>query len=381
MEIKNFKKAANRIKQAVKEKERIILYGDADLDGIASVIILKETIKNLGGEVDTVYFPDRESEGYGLNKTALKILKPKAPALLVTLDLGIGNVKEVLIAKELRFEVIIIDHHQVLEKVPQASIIIDPKQKEDKYPFKEFANAGIVYKFSQLLLGKKMSASLNNNFLELTALATIADMMVEDDENKGFIEEGLKILRYTFRPSLRILWDMSSVNSVSDRQIAQNMIGILNAGRTISHLNEAYSFLISTSLEEAKEQAVELKARNLEKKLRIKEITAEVEEVIAESEGPIVFEGGPDWHLILIGSVASRICDKFDKPTFIFKKTEKESPGTVRVPKGINAVEAMASCKHLLETFGGHPAAAGFRVKKENIAKFKEGLIKYFKNL
>ena len=125
----------------------------------------------------------------------------------------------------------------------------------------------------------------------------------------------------------------------------------------------------------------ELQAKSREKKLRIKEITAEVEEVIAESGEPIVFEGGSDWHLILIGSVASRICDRYEKPTFIFRKGEKESPGTVRVPKGMNAVEAMASCKRFLKTFGGHPAAAGFRVKNENIASFKEGLIKYFKNL
>ncbi len=381
MEIKNFKKAAGRIKQAVKKKERIILYGDSDLDGVASVIILKETIKNLGGEVDAVYFPDRESEGYGLNKSALKVLKPKAPALLITLDLGISNIKEVLLANKLGFEVMIIDHHQPLEEIPQASIIVNPKQPGDKYPFKEFANAGLVYKFAQLLLGKKMSASLNNDFLELTALATISDMMIETDENEVFIEKGLKILRYTFRPALRILWDISSINSVSDRQIAQNMIGVLNAGKTVDHLNEAYSFLISCSLEEAKEQAEELRAKNWEKKLRIKEITAEVEEAIVESKEPIVFEGGSDWHLILIGSVASRICDRYEKPTFIFKKGEKESPGTVRMPKGINAVEAMASCKHLLKTFGGHPPAAGFRVKNENIAAFKEGLIEYFKNL
>ena len=128
-EIKNLKKAANRILKAIKSKEKIILYGDADLDGITSVIILQETIKNLRGEVTSVYFPDRENEGYGINKTALNILKDIAPALLISLDLGIGNVEEVKLAKKLGFEVIIIDHHELLYEPPEASIIVDPKQE------------------------------------------------------------------------------------------------------------------------------------------------------------------------------------------------------------------------------------------------------------
>ena len=137
MEIKNLKRAAGRIKRAIKNKEKIILYGDADLDGAASVIILKESIKNLGGKVARVYFPDREKEGYGLNQKALNLLKKEAPALLILLDCGISNFKEIKLAKKLSLKVIIIDHHEVLEKLPEAEIIIDPKQPGDKYSFKE----------------------------------------------------------------------------------------------------------------------------------------------------------------------------------------------------------------------------------------------------
>ena len=138
-EIKNIKKAGQRILEAAVSKEKIILYGDADMDGVASVIILKEALEILGNSPVQVYFPDREKEGYGLNKEALKFLEKFSPALLITLDCGIGNVKEVDLAKKMGFEVIIVDHHEALQKLPQASIIVDPKQPEDKYPFKGFA--------------------------------------------------------------------------------------------------------------------------------------------------------------------------------------------------------------------------------------------------
>lgn len=378
-EIKNFKKAARRIQKAIKGKEKIILYGDADLDGVASAIILKETIKNLGGEAEAVYFPNREKEGYGLNNVVLKFLKPIAPALLITLDLGIGNFAEVVEAGKMGFEVIIIDHHQALSRLPKASIIIDPKQPGDKFPFKEMANTGIIYKFSQLLLKDKISDNLNKDFLSLTALATIADMMVETDENKVFIDQGLNVLSESFRPGLRVLWEKSRIDSVSTRQIAQNMIAVLNAGETINHLNESYLFLISTDLTVAEKLVEKLQVKHWQKKERIKDINLEIENLIKKSDEPIVFIGDADWNLILLGSVASRICDKHGKPTFIFKKGEKDSPGTVRMPKGLNGVEAMNSCQRLLKTYGGHPLAAGFRVENKNLEKFKECLIKYFK--
>ena len=177
MEIKNLKKAAERIKKAIKNKENIILYADADLDGTCSLLILEETIKNLGGEVKAIYFPDREEEGYGINEKALDYLKRYSPALFIALDCGISNFKEIEKAKELGFEVIIIDHHKILEKLPKADIIVDPRQKGERYPFKEFATCGIVFRLSALLLGKKLTGLLENNSIELVALATLADLM------------------------------------------------------------------------------------------------------------------------------------------------------------------------------------------------------------
>lgn len=177
MEIKNLGKAAKRISEAIENKEKIILYGDADLDGVSSVIILKESVQTLGGKVAAVYFPDRETEGYGISQTGLLFLKKYSPALLVAIDCGIGNFKETKLAKKLGFKVIIVDHHEILDKLPEAEIIVDPKQKGDRYPFKKLAATGLAFKLAQLLFKNKMTAGLKRNFLELVALATIADMM------------------------------------------------------------------------------------------------------------------------------------------------------------------------------------------------------------
>lgn len=380
MEIKNLKKAANRILKAVKNKEKIILYGDSDMDGISSVIILKETLLNLGGKIEDIYFPDREEDGYGLNEKALNFLQKGLPALLIILDCGIGSFEGVKLAKKMGFEVIIIDHHVVLEKLPEASIIVDPKQKGDSYPFKELAATTLSFKLCQLLLGKKLSENLENNFLELVALATIADMMPETDENKTFIDEGLKSLESTFRPGLKSFFEIDSTKDFfSTRQIAQKIISTLNISIPKDHLNKSYELLTTSSLSEAKILIVELSEKAEQKRTRIKEIVEEVERRTLKKENEIlVLEGDPYWPILLNGPVASKICYSYQKPTFIFKKGEKESQGSLRMPKGLNGVEALMSCKEFLITFGGHPPAAGFRLKNKDLEKFKKCLVGHF---
>ncbi len=201
--IKNLEKAAERIKKAVQNNERIILYGDSDLDGISSVVILEEAIKSLGGKADSVFFPDRETDGYGINLKALDLLKDKAPALFITLDLGIGNSKEVEAANKMGFEVIVVDHHETLFGIPEAAIIVDPKQEADEYPFKGLANVGVTFNLCMELLGSGISENLKNSFLELAALGTIADMVPQVEQNQEIIEEGLRSLKNTFRPALK----------------------------------------------------------------------------------------------------------------------------------------------------------------------------------
>ncbi len=377
--IKNIEKAAERIRKAVKNNERIILYGDSDLDGISSVVILEEAIKGLGGHIDVAYFPDRENDGYGINLKALERLKDQAPALFITLDLGIGNLEEVDMANKMGFEVMIVDHHEQLFDAPKAFIIVDPKQKEDGYPFKGLANVGIAFNLCEEILGDKISKSLRNSFLELAALGTIADMVPQVEQNQKIIEEGLRSLKNTFRPALRAFLEILGGGKVFEDSLPK-IISALNSAESVNFINESYLLLTSSSVEECKEMAHTLLNKNQFKQGQIKNILQEVERRISQApDAQIVFEGDPSWKLTLAGPVASIICNKYEKPVFIYKRLDSESCGSVRNPKGTNSVDAMKECDAFLVTYGGHAQASGFRVKNHDLDRFKKCLNDYFK--
>ena len=377
--IKNIEKAAERIKKAVKNGETIILYGDSDLDGISSTVVLGEAIKGLGGNVDCAFFPDRENDGYGINLKALDMLKEKAPALLITLDLGIGNFKEVDVANKMGFEVIIVDHHEPLAKVPKASIIVDPKQEGDSYSFKGLANVGIAFNLSMELLGEDVSKSLKNSFLELTALGTIADMVPQIEQNQEIIEEGLRSLKNTFRPALRSFLDILGDGKVFEQSLPK-IISALNSAESLNFENESYLLLTSSDKKQCMEIAQTLLDKNQYKQTQIKNIVQEVERRISQKpDQTVIFEGDPSWKLTLAGPVASIICNKYGKPAFIFKKMDKESCGSVRNPKDTNSVDAMKSCDGILITYGGHALASGFRIKNEHLKEFEKCLNDFFK--
>ena len=376
--IKNIEKAAERIKKAVQDKERIILYGDSDLDGISSVVILEEAIKNLGGQVDCAFFPDRENDGYGINLKALDMLKDKAPALLVTLDLGIGNLTEVDVANEMGFEVIIVDHHEPLDGVPKASMIVDMKQLDDIYPFKGLANVGVTYNLCMEMLEDGISESLKNSFLELAALGTIADMVPQVEQNQEIIEQGLRSLKNTFRPALRAFLDILGAKVFEDS--LPKVISALNAAESLNFENESYLLLTSSDKEKCREIAQMLLDKNFNKQVQIKNVVQEIERRISQKpDEHIIFEGDPSWKLTLAGAVASIMCNKYAKPAFIYKKMDSESCGSVRNPKGTNSVEAMKTCASFLMTYGGHVNASGFRVKNENLEEFRGCLNDFFK--
>ncbi len=371
-EIKNLKKTAKRILKAVKSKEKIVIYGDSDLDGVTSVIILKECIRNLGGETTAVYFADRERDGYGITEKGLFYLKKYSPALFLALDCGIGNFEEIKIAKKLGFEVIVIDHHEILDKLPSASIIVDPKQKGDKYPFKYFAAVGIVFRLTKILLGEKMTEALKNNFLELVALATIADMMPRVEDNEQMIIEGLGSLKSSWRPGIQALFELEpEINKVNS---------ILNIRDVEKGLPAAFRLLTSTDRKEAEKLAKKLLEKGAEKREKIREIIEEVEEKITGKEKePIIFEGKENWELIYLGIVDSILSQKTQKPVFLYKKGKEESQGSIRAPSGFNTVQAMKKCSENLITYGGHPQASGFKINNKHLEQFKECLSNYFK--
>ena len=411
MEIKNLKKAGQRILKAIKNQEKIILYGDADLDGVSSVIILEETIKSLANTIYNrqrvknrrarshisdertdyiqrggllfVYFPDRGKEGYGLNFPALKLLKKDKPALLVTLDCGISNYEEAKLAKKLDFELIIIDHHEVLNnKLPQASIIVDPKQKGDRSFFKEFATVGIAFKLVKIIFHNNIPDDLQIKFLQMVALGTIADMMKREKDNKIFVEEGFKYLKNSPIIAIKSFLKSSYIKNINEfSQKITQIISLLNVRDVKNNLPISFRLLTASSLENAEDIVEKLLCKNTIRKEKIKKIVREIETNRFNSEEPIILTGKSSWDLLLLGTAASIISRKYNKPTFLFKKDKDRIQGTSRTSKGFNLVRAMEKCAYYLKTYGGHPKAAGFSLKNKNLDKFKQCLIKYSKNL
>ncbi len=379
--IKNIDKAAERLKKAAKNKEKIVLHGDSDLDGISSVVILKEALQEIKADVSFVYFPDRGGkEGYGLSFEAIDYLKKeiKANFLMVVLDSGITSFEQIKKAENSGIEVIVVDHHQPFENLPDASLIVNPKQIKDNYFFKNLANAGIVFKLVEEIFKNEIPLEKKDSFLELTALATISDMMEQEKDNKFFIEKGLKSLENTQRKSLKILKEAVKKGS-SIKETAQKMIALLNVGKIINHKAEGYNLLVSQNNDEIKKIIKKLIVRSNEKHLRVEQIMKEIESKSNFSEN-VIFEYSNEWESFLLGSVASKLYQKTKKTVFLLSVGKEKSKGAVRAPSDVNAVDVMLKNSDILETFGGHPPAAGFVVKNENIEEFKKRLIEYFDN-
>ena len=381
MKIKNIEKAAERIIKAAKDKERIIIYGDSDMDGISSMIVLKETIDNISKDNDILAFSPMRNDGHGLNSKALEFIKSKTnKGLIITLDCGITNFEEIKNAKESGFSIIVVDHHKALGGVPiDAEIVVAPKQEGDETLFKEYANVGLTFKLAEEILKDKMSPMLRESFLELVALGTISDMMIEEGENKEWIEEGLKKIEMSNRPSIRAIFSiLNPMDFTSKRDMVSKVNSALNSSSMNDYVHKTYLFLLENDFDKAVETAKELIDESNKKQREVAQLTNELIEKFSKEETNVIFDGSYFWKGEHLGAVASRLCNFFNKPVFIYRKGEENSRGTVRVPKGFDAVKAMDSCKNLLLMYGGHPPAAGFTIKNGNIDLFKESLIKYF---
>ncbi len=361
--MKNLKKVAKRIKDAVKNNEKIVLYCDADLDGVVSAIVLEETIKELGGKSVT-YVSNRDKWGYGLSKKAVFDMRKEAPGILISLDCGISNFDGAKEAKKRKFELIIIDHHQVLDKLPCGALILDPMQKGDRYPFKKLANAGVVYKLAEEIL-KDRFIEKKNSFLEIVSVATIADMVPKEADNKEILKEGLKLLENPENAALSLL------KKEYKKEFLDKTVSLLNVSKAKGRTNKAYLFLKGKNLLE------EMKADQLKRKKKMEKEEKRIFKKIKEDD-LIIFEEGK-FPSCLAGSLASRVIREYKKPVFLYVKEKDAVRGSVRVLSDQDSVKAMASCKKYLLSFGGHAPAAGFILKEKNIEKFKSCLIKYFK--
>lgn len=381
--ILNLKETALLIKKIAKEKSRVIIYADADMDGASSALITREIFYSLSAiyrkeEKLKIYFPNRSKDGYGLNKKALKDLKSLAPSWIIMVDCGIGNIKEVAAANKLGFKSIIIDHHRVLEKLPKAEIIIDPHQPGEKHDFREFANAGLCLRLAEEIIKDKKKIE---ELYILTALANIADQVPDRGENEEITKRGLENLKNIKNVGIKKLMELVEFKNSGKVEVVTKIVGSLNSSENIGDLNEIYLLLAAKTQSEAKKWAENLlkgsKEKSEKKRLVVENVAQRVASLKEKEE--IVFEGDKSWRLIHLGSAASELMQRFGVPVFLYAIDKQYSTGSARLPKGYNGVEALSSCKELLGTYGGHPPACGFKFKNQNAAKVKKKLIEFFK--
>lgn len=409
------KEAVARIKKAIKKQEKISVFADYDCDGVCAGVILESTLKVLGANLGDIYIPDRHKEGFGLNKKAIDEFKKKEADLIITVDCGINSHEEVELARSLGMEVIITDHHRIVGSPPK-TIVIDPHQKGEKYPFKHLSGAGVAFKLVQALLSnlrkeiKKESLPIHEGWekwlLDLVALATVADLVSLLGENRTLVKHGLIVLAQTKRPGLKELMAVSGLNPILEKKSAtaesvSQLVSKIETGRyffltnldsrtlgfilaprinvasSLAHANIAYELLSTEFEEEAKLLSQKLNEINKEKYGVIDKVIADAEKRLENKKiGKIIFEASEEWPAGVIRWAASKIKDKYSRPTFLFSIADNKAKGSIRSISQFNAVETMSQCAHLLEKFGGHPAAAGCRLSADKIDEFKACLEK-----
>ncbi len=373
--LKDMDKAVSRIKKAIAKGELILVYGDYDVDGMTSVTVLYSALKNLGAKVET-YIPSRIEEGYGLNNAALKKAHKDGVTLLITVDCGITSFKEVEQAYFLKIDVIITDHHGILNsKVPAAYAVINPLQSDCKYPFKHLAGVGLAYKLVKALY--EGTPHLAEDFLDLVSLGTVADIAPLIGENRVLAKHGLDELNRRERIGLKALMDVAKL----DGNISSGHIGFvlgprINAMGRIGSPQKAIELLLSDDIDGAITLAKILSEENrnrqkIEAKI-LEEALAKLEREINFKDHRVIVLAAENWHPGVIGIVASRIAERFYRPTILISLDGKLGKGSGRSIENFHLFEHLLRCKDLLAGFGGHECACGITIEKDNIAKFTE---------
>lgn len=380
--MKDMEKAVLRLKEALEKNEKITIYGDYDVDGITSIAILYKHLTSMNYSVD-YYVPDRIQEGYGVNKTALDRIKANGTKVLVTVDTGITAVEETEYARKIGMDIIITDHHECKEKIPNAYAAIDPKRKDCEYPFKNLAGVGVAFKLIQALDEKSSIKELMDKYADLLCLGTVADISPLVDENRIIVTEGLKKFSSTENIGLKALLDVSITNN---KAITTSTIGYIiapriNASGRLGCAARSVEMFLTDNEERAYELANDLCKENTIRQQTEQQMFAEALEYIEEhpeiKEHNVLIIPHKNWHHGIVGIVSSKITEKFYKPSILFAIDGDEAKGSGRSISGYNLFEALENCSDLLEKFGGHELAAGLSIKTENIEKFRKAINDY----
>ena len=376
-EMPDMEKAVERILKAIDNKEKIIIFGDYDVDGITSITVLKSFFKDLGIEVGE-YIPNRLNEGYGLNKDAIKKIADEEYNLMITVDCGITGIDEVEYAKELGIETIVTDHHEPGESLPNAIAVVDCKRKDNTYPFRELAGVGVAFKLCQAISQKlNLDEKQYLKYLDIVALGTISDIVPLKDENRVITKLGLMLLKQTKNCGLVSLLNIAGYRKIDSTAISFGVAPRINACGRMGCANEALELLLSSNMRDASEKARNIAKYNNDRqnyeKIIYDEAIKQIEKENIENLNSIVL-GGDNWHHGVVGIVASKITDLYYKPCLLvcFENGEDIGRGSGRSIPGFDLHEALTECKDILDGFGGHSMAVGLSIKKDNMPLLKE---------
>ncbi len=406
--MKDMEKGIARLHEAIKDGEKITVYGDYDVDGVTAVCTLYLYLKEKGANVE-YYIPNRACEGYGVSSAAINSIAESGTKLIITVDTGITATDEVIYAKELGVDFIITDHHECRSDLPAAVAVINPHRPDCPYPFKELAGVGVVFKFIlayeeryEKITGIEAGMRLFDKYADLVAIGTIADVMPIKDENRLIVSYGLKMLEETDRPGITALIQASLTKPDAPRhdkrrkraKITSSFIGYtlaprINAAGRIKSAEMAVELFLSDDMEKAGAIAEKLCDANKERQQEENKIIEEAYEKISAidvEKYPVLVLDADDWHHGVIGIVSSRITEKYSRPSILvsFKKTEAENEadgeigkGSGRSIKGLNLVDALVFCSEYLVKFGGHELAAGLSVERSKLKDFRNKINEY----
>jgi single-stranded-DNA-specific exonuclease len=370
--------AVARIRQAIDRKEPIAIYGDYDVDGVTATALLVQALRTLGGDARP-YIPNRFDEGYGLNPEALSALKEQGVTLVISVDCGIRSPAEAAHARSIGLDMIISDHHQPAEgDLPVAFTVINPKQEGDQYPDKDLAGVGVAYKIAQALFenGKDLASSSQlEDFLDLVALGTVADLAPLVGENRVLVRKGLQKIRATKRQGL---FSLAAVSDLPLPRTTATSIGFilgprLNAAGRLESALAAYELLTTTDVRRAGELAQQLNVQNRQRQELTRKIQEEAE-TIALAEDPeshLLFAVHPDFNSGVVGLAAARLVETYYRPAVVGQVLEETTRCSCRSIPEFHITQALDQCKDLLIRHGGHAAAAGFTVRNENLEALK----------
>ena len=379
LEIFGMREAVERIKKAKEKNEKIAIFGDYDADGVSASALIYEALSDLEMSQVICYIPDRQLEGYGMNEDALGYIKKEEASLIITVDCGITNIEQVEKAKELGMDVIITDHHHALENFPAAAAVINPNLPNSGFTFKDLAGVGVAFKLVQALYQKMAPEKMDQLkwLLDLVALGTIADCVSLTGENRVLVKYGLIVFSKTRRVGLRELFkvgriDISEDNIPDVQKIAFQVAPRINAAGRMDHASVAYKLLIEKNAAVARDMALEVESNNQKRQKVTTEIFREVQILAQNSfkDKKFIFAENPHWSVGILGLVAGKIMDEFQKPTIILQDQEEIFVGSLRSVPEVNIVKCLEKCSDLLIQFGGHSQAAGIKIKKENLEKF-----------